>query len=226
MKSNFLSFVLLSCFVVFTLISLVSAQLPNFKSYFDRKFYDLGSTGIVTFDVKTFDESFDISMIGVTLFLPKNDGALFETEFFGENYGENPLQIPADTQLSLSFSFKIPERTDLISGFFSYYFEMDIRPQNTTTYSHEAYGPEVALAYGENCILYVPESIPSPSPIIGPTPTPVPTTTPPSTPTPEPNGDNQPAGTITLTSTEVALIATIIIATVFAIVAVWALKRK
>ena len=228
MKTSYYSFVLLSCFVVFTLISSVSAQLPNFKPYFDRKYYNLGSTGTFTFDVETFDESFDISMIGVTLYLPKTDGTLFETEFFGNYYGDSPLQLPANTDSSLSFNFKIPAITGLTSGVFYYYFEMDIRPQNTTTYSHESYGPDEASTFGGNCILIVPESIPSPSPILEPTPTPVqiPTPTPTPTPTPEPNEDNQPAETIMLTSTEVALIATIIIAAVFAVIAVWALKRK
>ena len=226
MKSSLLSFALLSCFVLFTLISLVSAQLPTFNPNFDRKFYNLGSTGTVSVNVETFDEPFDVSMIGVTLYLPKNDKTFFETEFLGENYGESPLQIPENTQLSLSFVFTIPQGNDLTSGDVYYSFEVDIRPQNTTTYSHEVYGPEVALSYGENCILIVPQSIPSPSPTIEPTPTPVPTTTPTPTPTPESNGDDQPAGAITLTLTEVALIATIITATVLAVIAVWAIKRK
>ena len=220
MRNKLLSLVVLSCFVVFTFTSFVSANLPNFNPYFDRKFYDLGSTGTVIFDVQTFDVAFDISMVGVTLYLPKTDGTNFETEFFGENYGENPLQIPTDTQLSLSFNFRIPERTDLISGSFFYLFEIYIRPQNTTTYSHESYGPEEAIAYGEECILYVPQSLPSPIPTIEPTTTPAPT------PTPEPTENNQPADIIGLTATEVALIVVTIIAIVFGIIAVWALKRK
>lgn len=230
MRSSLLSFIVLSCVISLFSVSFVFAQLPNFYPYFDRKFYELGSTGIVTFDVQTYDVAFDISEVRVTLYLPKTDGTTFETEFFGENYGENPLQIPADTQISLPFTFKIPDRTDLKSDSFSYLFEIYIRPQNTTTYSHETYGPEEAKAYGEECILYVPQSIPSPIPTIEPTPTPVPMTpTPTPTPalTPEPTeGYDQPADTIRLTATEVALIVVTIIAVVLGAIAVWALKRK
>ncbi len=226
MRNKVLSLVALNCFVVFALSSFVSAQLPNFNPYFDRKFYELGSTGTVTFVVQTFDVAFDISEVGVTLYLPQTDGNSFETEFFGENYGESPLQIPADTQVSLSFNFVIPEETNLKAGNFFYLFEIYIRPQNTTTYSHESYGPEEAKAYGEECILYVPQSIPSPIPTIEPTPTPVPPTpTPTLTPVPT-EENNQPADTIGLTATEGALIAVTIIAVIFGIIAVWALKRK
>ncbi len=226
MRNKVLSLVALNCFVVFALSSFVSAQLPNFNPYFDRKFYELGSTGTVTFVVQTFDVAFDISEVGVTLYLPQTDGNSFETEFFGENYGESPLQIPADTQVSLSFNFEIPEETNLKAGNFFYLFEIYIRPQNTTTYSHESYGPEEAKAYGEECILYVPQSIPSPIPTIEPTPTPVPPTpTPTLTPVPT-EENNQPADTIGLTATEGALIAVTIIAVIFGIIAVWALKRK
>ena len=226
MRNKVLSLVALNSFVVLALASFVSAQLPNFNPYFDRRFYELGSTGTVTFVVQTFDVAFDISEVGVTLHLPQTDGTYFETEFFGDNYGESPLQIPADTQVPLSFNFKIPERTTLKSGNFYYLFEIYIRPQNTTTYSYESYGLEEAKAYGEECILYVPQSIPSPIPTIKPTPTPVPPT-PTPTLTPEPTEENnQPAYTIGLTATEGALIVVTIFAVVFGIIAVWALKRK
>jgi hypothetical protein len=230
MRRSLFSFIVFSCVISLFSVSFVFAQLPTFYPYFDRKFYELGSTGIVMFDVQTYDVAFDISKVGVTLYLPKTDGTTFETEFFGENYGENPLQIPADTQISLPFNFKIPDRTDLKSGSFSYLFEIYIRPQNTTTYSHETYGPEEAKAYGEECILYVPQSIPSPIPTNEPTPTPVPMTSPPTpTPvlTPAPTeGYDQPADTIRLTATEIALIVVTIIAVGLGAIAVWALKRK
>ena len=229
MRSKFLLFVISSCIVVFSFTSLVSAQLPNFQPNFDRKIYELGSMGTVFFYVQTFDVAFDISRVGVTLYLPKTDGTTFETEFFGEDYGESPLQIPANNQTSLAFNFIIPERTDLESGNFFYLFEIYIRPQNTTTYSHETYGPEEAIAYGEPCIIFNPESLPSPDPTNEPTPTPVPTTTTPTptlAPTPKPTENNQPSDTITLTPTEIALIGAIVIAVVFGIIAIWAIKRK
>jgi hypothetical protein len=229
MRKKLLSFVVLSCLVLFSLMSCVSAQLPNFNPYFDRIYYDLGSAGMVTFDIQTFDVAFDIDTIGVTLYFPKTDGTNFETEFFGEDYGESPLQIDANTQISLPFNFIIPQITDLKNGYFFYIFEVYIRPQNTTTYSQESYGPVEATAYGEKCILYNPATLPSPSPTSDPTPTPVPTAstpTPTPTPTPKPTGNNQPSDTIALTPTEVALIVAIVVALVFGIIAVWALKRK
>lgn len=231
MKKKLLSFAVLSWFILFAQTSIVSAQLPNFNLYFNSVVYELGSTGLVITDIQTFDVPFEISRIGITLYFPITDGTVFETEFVGENYGETPLQIPADNKTSVPISFKIPERTDLKSGRFSYFFEVDIRPQNTTTYSHETYGPEEATAFGEYCFVYNPEGIPSPDPTSEPTPTPVPTnptSTPTSTPTitPENTDGNQPEDTIMLTATEVALIVTIIIAVVFGIIAVWALKRK
>ena len=226
MKKKLLSFAVLSWFILFAQTSIVSAQLPNFNLYFNSVVYELGSTGLVITDIQTFDVAFEISRIGITLYFPKTDGTVFETEFFGENYGETPLQMPADNKTSLPIGFKIPERTTLKSGNFYYLFEIYIRPQNTTTYSYESYGLEEAKAYGEECILYVPQSIPSPTPTIEPTPTPVPAT-PTPTLTPEPTaGYNQPADTITLTATEVALIVVTIIAAVFGAIAVWALKRK
>ncbi|TRO52635.1 hypothetical protein E2P61_03360, partial [Candidatus Bathyarchaeota archaeon] len=119
--------------------------------------------------------------------------------------------------------------TDLKNGYFFYIFEVYIRPQNTTTYSQESYGPVEATAYGEKCILYNPATLPSPSPTSDPTPTPVPTAstpTPTPIPTPKPTGNNQPSDTIALNPTEVALIVAIVVALVFGIIAVWALKRK
>jgi len=231
MKKKLLSIAILSWFILFAQTSIVSAQLPNFNLYFNSRFYDLGSPGMVILDIQTFDVAFDISRIGITLYFPKTDGTIFETEFFGENYGETPLQIPTDNKTSLPIGFKIPERTDLKSGYFSYLFEVDIRPQNTTTYSHETYGPEEATSYGEYCIIFNPEGFPSPDPTSEPTPTPVPTNPTPiptstPTPTPENTDGNQPEDTIVLTVTEVALIVTIVIAVVLGTIAVWALKRK
>ncbi len=233
MRNKLLSFAVLSCFVVFSCTSIVSAQLPNFQPNFDRKIYELDSIGTVFFYVQTFDVAFDISRVGVTLYLPKTDGTTFETEFFGEDYGESPLQIPANNQTSLAFNFRIPERTDLESGSFFYLFEIYIRQQNTTIYSHETYGPDgipvEATSYGENCIIFNPASLPSPDPTNEPTPSSVPTTptpTPTSSPTPTPTENDQPADIIALTPTEIALIGAIAIAVVFGIIAVWALKRK
>lgn len=230
MRKKLLSFAVLGCFIVFAQTSIVSAQLPNFKSYFDSGLYELGSPGTVIFDIQTFDVAFNISRIGVTLYLPKTDGTTFETEFFGKDYGENPLQIPANNKTFLPINFIIPDRTDLKSGHFAYLFEVDIKPENATIYSHETYGPEEAMIYGEYCIIYNPESLPSPTPTSEPTPSPLPTISSPSptaTTTPE-NTDynNKPEETLTLTPTEIALIATIAIAVVLGIIAVWALKRK
>ena len=229
MRKKLLSFTVLSCFIVLAQTSIVSAQLPNFKPYFDRSLYEMGSTGAVIFDVQTFDVAFNISMFGVTLYFPKTDGTTFETEFFSKDYGENPLQIPANNKTSLFINFIIPDRTDLKSGYFAYLFEVDIKPQNATTYSHETYGPEGAMVYGEYCIVYNPESFPSPNPTSEPTLSPLPTESSPlpiATSTPENNDYSKPDDTITLTPTEIALIAAIAIAIVLAIIAVWALKRK
>lgn len=233
MRNKSLSFVILSCLFVFSYTSIVSAQLPNFIPNFDRKIYELGSPGTVFFYVQTFDVAFDISRVGVTLYLPKTDGTTFETEFFGEDYGETPLQLPANNQSTLAFNFRIPERTDLESGNFFYLFEIYIRQQNTTTYSRVTYGENdtavAATFYGEPCLILNLESLPSPDPTTEPTPTPVPTTTTPTptpAPTPKPTENDQPSDTIALTTTEIALIAAIVIAVVFGIIAVWALKRK
>jgi hypothetical protein len=228
-RKKFLSFAVLVCFIVFAQTSIVSAQLPNFKPYFDSRLYELGSTGTVIFDIQTFDVAFDIGTIGITLYFPKIDGTTFETEFFGKDYGENPLQIPANNKTSLPINFIIPDRTDLKSGHFAYLFEVDIKPQNATTYSHETYGPEEAIVYGEYCIIYNPESLPSPNPTSEPTLSPLPTNSSPlptATTTPENTDYNKPGDTITLTPTEIALIAAIAIAVVLGIIAIWALKRK
>lgn len=226
MRNTCLYFLVLSCVILPFSVAIVFAQLPNFNPYFDRKFYELGSTGTVTFEVKTFDNAYDISMAGVKLHLPKSDGTNFETEFFGDKYDENPLQIPANTQIPLNFNFRIPDRNDLESGNFFYLFEISIRPQNTTEYTYETYGPEQAQAYGEECILYVPQSIPSPTPTAKPTPTPIPLTpTPTLTPNPTDN-TNQPLQLIEFSVTEIALIAVTIIAIILGIIAIWALKRK
>jgi hypothetical protein len=228
MRTKFLWFAILLCIIIFAHASIVSAQLPNFKPYFDSVLYELGSTGTVIFEIQTFDVAFDVSKIGVTLYFPTTDGTIFETEFFGENYGENPLELPANNQTWLLISFIVPDRTDLKSGRFAYLFEVDIRPQNTTTYSHETYEEE-AMTYGEYCIIYNPDSLPSPEPTSSPTPSPAPTNsspTPTATPTPENTDYNEPGDTIILTPTEIALIVAVIIAAVFGIIAIWALKRK
>jgi hypothetical protein len=209
--------------------SILSAQLPNFRPYFDRALYEMGSPGTVIFDVQTFDVAFNISMFGVTLYFPKTDGTTFETEFFSKDYGENPLQIPANNETSLFINFIIPDRPDLKSGYFAYLFEVDIKPENATTYTHESYGPEEAMVYGEYCIVYNPESLPSPNPTSQPTISPPPTEpspTPVATSTPENTNYSKPGDTITLTLTEIALIVAIATAIVFGIIAVWALKRK
>ena len=229
MRNKLLSFAVLGCLIVFAQTSIVSAQLPNFKAYFDSTFYELGSTGTVIFDIQTFDIAFNISTIGITLYFPKTDGTTFKTEFFGNHYGENPLQIPANNKTSLPINFIIPDRTDLKSGRFAYLFEVDIKPQNETTYSHETYGPEEAMIYGEYCIVYNPESLPSPNPTSTPTLPPLPTNSSPlptATATPENTDYNKLGDTIALTATEIALIVAIAIALFLGIIAVWALKRR
>ena len=229
MRKKLLSLVALACFIVLAQTSILSAQLPNFRPYFDRALYEIGSPGTVIFDVQTFDVAFNISMFGVTLYFPKTDGTTFETEFFSKDYGENPLQIPANNETSLFINFIIPDRPDLKSGYFAYLFEVDIKPENATTYTHESYGPEEAMVYGEYCIVYNPESLPSPNPTSQPTISPPPTEpspTPVATSTPENTNYSKPGDTITLTPTEIALIVAIAIAIVFGIIAVWALKRK
>jgi len=228
-RKKFLSFAVLACFVVFAQTSIVSAQLPNFKSYFDRGLYELGSTGTVVFDIQTFDVSFNISRIGVTLYFAKTDGTTFETEFFGKDYGENPLQIPANNKTLLPINFIIPDRTDIKSGHFAYLFEVDIKPENANTYSHETYGPEEATIYQEYCIIFNPESLPSPTPTSESSPSPPSANSSPSptaTTTPENTDYDKPGDTITQNPTEIALIAAIVIAVVLGIIAIWALKRK
>jgi hypothetical protein len=195
MKKSCLLFGLLSCLIVFAFVSSVSAQLPHFIPNFDRIDYVLGSTGTVTFDIETFDQAFDISMMGVTLYFTITDGRIFETEFFGENYGETPFQIAAHANVSVSFDFTIPQIDDLASGFFYYIFEMDIRVQNTTTYYHESSELQQALYYEYPCILQGPQSSPLPTPIIEPTPTPVRTPSPTPTPTPTPSPTPTPTPT-------------------------------
>ena len=229
MRKKLLSFAVLACFIVLAQTSILSAQLPNFRSFFDRTLYERGSTGTVIFDVQTFDVAFNISLFGVTLYFPKTDGTTFETEFFSQDYGENPLQIPANNETSLFVNFIIPDRPDLKSGYFAYLFEVDIKPENATTYTHESYGPEEAMVYGEYCIIFNPQSLPSPNPISEPTISPSPTNSSPS-PTVTPTHGNtdygEPGDTITLTPIEIDLIAAIAVAVVLGIIAIWALKRK
>ena len=229
MRNKLLLFAVLGCLIVFAQTSIVSAQLPNFNAYFDRTFYELGSTGMLISDIHTSDTAFNISAIGIRLYFPKIDGTIFETEFFGKGYGENAFQIPANNKTSLPINFIIPDRTDLKSGHFAYLFEVDIKPENATTYTHETYGPEEAMVYGEYCILFNPESLPSPNPTSEPKISPPHTNSSPSPTVTTTPGNTDYSGlgdTITLTPTEIALIATIAVAVVLGIIAIWALKRK
>lgn len=212
--------VLLSCLITCTFVSLVSAQLPLFTVNFDRIFYDVGSTGTVIINIQTTDQAFDIREMGLQLYLPRTDRTFFVTEFFGENYNDSPLQIPAYGNISVYVSFNIPQRSDLVSGIFYYTFEVWLREQGATTYSHHTPGQLKATSNDYNCILLSPDvtlspgPTPTPTPIPTPTQTPIPTTTPTSTPTPTPTP------IIDFFSVEVLLGIVIIIAVVIIIILV------
>jgi hypothetical protein len=220
--------VLLSCLITCTLVSSVSAQLPLFNVYFDRIYYDVGSAGTVSINIQTADQAFDIREMGFQLYLPRTDGTFFVTEFFGENYADSPLQIPAYGNVSVYVGFNIPQRSDLVSGIFYYTFEVYLREQGTTTYSHYAMEQLEATLYNYNCILLSPGATPplgptpTPTPIPTPTPTqtPIPTTTPTLTPTPTPTP------IIDFFSVEVLFGIGIIIAVVIIIILVILKKRK
>jgi hypothetical protein len=212
---------LLSCLITCTLVSSVSAQLPYFTVNFDRLSYDVGSTGMVIINIQNTDQAFayDIREMGFQLYLPRSDGTFFVTEFFGKNYTDSPLQIPAYSNVAVYIDFNIPQRSDLVSGLFSYDFEVHIKEQGTPTYSHFDPGQRVATCYGYNCILLSPESPPLPTPTIEPTPTPTPTPSPTPTPTPTPSPTPTPTP-IDFFSVEVLFGIGIIIAVVIIIILV------
>ena len=194
MNKNSLLFCIILLACCYLMVGVASAQSRYSHVNFDRIFYELGSTGTVTITIESFDVSADIGSIGVSLYFTKTDGTLFETEFIGENYGDSPLVIPADTSTKLSFDFNIPQRSDLKSGVFFYVFELYIREHGTVQYSHDSNGPYTALSDGYQCNLQLPQ--PTPTPTASPTATPTPTSTP----------NNQEANVIDWTWVIVALI--------------------
>jgi hypothetical protein len=194
---------------------------------FDRISYDVGSTGSVMINIITADQAFEIRELGFQVYLPRSDRTFFVTEFFGEDYGETPLQIPAYDNVSVYIDFNIPQRSDLVSGIMYYNFEVDIREQGSTTYSAHTPGQLEAKSFDVTCLLLSYEATPSPGSTPTPTPTPTSTPTPTPTPTTTPTPTSTPTPTPTINFFLVAVLFGIgIIAVVVIIIILVMLKKR
>jgi hypothetical protein len=222
---------LLSCLIIGGLASSVSALLPYFTPTFNKIDYYLGDPGVVQVNIETNDQAFDIKEMGFQLYFTRTDGTIFVTQFFGVNYEDHPLQIPANDDVNVTINFDIPQRDDLISGRFHYVFDVTLREQGTTEYYTESSGQQIAQLGDNDCILSTSEATPSPPPTTEPTPTPsstpTPTPTPTSTPTTPPTPTPTPTPTpIDFFSVEVLYGIGIAIATVVIILILVLLKKR
>ena len=123
---------------------------------FNTTYYQLGSSGTFTVWVEFYGGAADIALLGVQLYFVKVDGTLYQSQFFGANYGDNPLLIPADTRVALTYNFQIPNEQSLISGRFYYVLYMTHREHGTIRYTTDTFGPDEALSEGYYCYLYNP----------------------------------------------------------------------
>jgi FtsZ-binding cell division protein ZapB len=144
------------------MIALNSPSVSAYSGYgvsgpdFNTTYYQLGSSGSFTVWVEFDGGAADIALLGVHLYFVKVDGTLYQSQFFGANYGNNPLLIPADTRVALTYNFQIPNEQSLISGRFYYVLYMTHREHGTVTYTTDTFGPYEALSEGYYCYLYNP----------------------------------------------------------------------
>lgn len=120
---------------------------------FNTTNYQLGASGSFTVRVDFYDGSADIGMLGIRLYFVRTDGTLHESQFFGVNYGNNPLSIPADNEITLSYNFLIPNEQTLVSGRFYCVTYVTHRGHGTVQYSNDAFGPYSASSAGYYCYL-------------------------------------------------------------------------
>ena len=218
---------LMGCLIACVLVSSVSAQLPYFTVNFDRVNYDMGSQATVAINILTDNQAFDIREMGIQLYFMRDDGSFFVTPAYVLNYTDNLLQLAANDNVTEYVDFNVPQRSDLISGQFSYTFYAYIREQGTTAYSYESTDQLDALSYGSNCVLQGSDITPSPNPTTEPTPTPsptpTPTPTPTLTPTPTPTSTPTPIGFLTA---EVLIGIGAVITVIIIVIIVIMLKKR
>ena len=213
--------------IIGSFASSVLAELPWFTPTFNKIDYYLGDSGAVQVKIDSNDQAFDIKEMGFQLYFPRTDGTEFVTQFFGVNYDDAPLQIPAYDNATVIIDFNIPQRNDLITGQFYYVFNVTLREQGTTTYSTETSQQEIATLGDNVCVLITSETTPSPTPTTEPTPTPSSTPTPTTTPTPTSSTTPTPTPTpIDFFSVEVLYGIGIVIAAVVIILILVLLKKR
>lgn len=101
---------------------------------FDKSTYTLGSKGTVTLSHLSSSEAAEISFVGIDLYFIKVDGSISRI-FAGKNYGDTPIYLPANVELSLSYEFQIPLDSDIVSGYIYHTTTILIRDYGEIRYS-------------------------------------------------------------------------------------------
>lgn len=123
---------------------------------FDITYYQIGSNGRFRIGLYSHGDATDLESLGVYLYFVKTDGTLYQSQFFGANYTDNPLLVPANTQkVIFSHPFQIPNEQTLISGRFYCVTYITYREHGTVEYTDYVYGPYEARS-SDYCYVYNP----------------------------------------------------------------------
>lgn len=146
--------IVLVCMVatILMLPNRVYAYGISFQVLFDKTAYSIGSYGTATLSITSTDQPSQISLAGFTLYFVKTDGSLYESDFFGTNYGNSPLYAPQGTA-QVQISFQIPTDQDIVSGYLYLLLNVYYREYGTVQYRQTQGTLSNAYSGGQRCML-------------------------------------------------------------------------